>query len=171
VVPIDYVADAIFALSQAPEADGSTFNLTAGGNASSVGELVELATEFFERPAPWLIEPFLYRRVVHPVLVRASRDPRYRRALERSQAFFPYFASRVVYDDRRARVALRGADIRPAPLRQYFHRLVEFALEADWGRRRIPRASFAGTDHASPDRRVAGVSPVRPGRSRSGMTE
>jgi len=30
VVPIDYVADAIFALSQAPEAEDGTYNLTAG---------------------------------------------------------------------------------------------------------------------------------------------
>ena len=44
VVPVDYVADAIFALSQAPEAEGATFHLTAGAHASSVGELVELAT-------------------------------------------------------------------------------------------------------------------------------
>ena len=43
VVPVDYVADAIFALSQAPEAEGATFHLTAGAHASSVGELVELA--------------------------------------------------------------------------------------------------------------------------------
>ena len=62
VVPVDYVADAIFALSQAPEAEGATFHLTAGAHASSVGELVELASAFFERPAPRLIDPSLYRR-------------------------------------------------------------------------------------------------------------
>ena len=46
VVPVDYVADAIFALSQAPETEGGTFHLTAGRDTSSVGELVELASEF-----------------------------------------------------------------------------------------------------------------------------
>ena len=151
VVPIDYVADAIFALSQAPEAEDGTYNLTAGPTTSSVGELVELATAFFERPAPRLIEPSLYRRILHPLLIRASRDQRQRRALKRSEAFFPYFATKVVYDDRRARVALRGADIRPTPLHQYFDRLAEFALEADWGRRQIPRARRAGA-HAAPAR-------------------
>ena len=30
VVSVDYVADAIFALSQAPEAEGATYHLTAG---------------------------------------------------------------------------------------------------------------------------------------------
>jgi thioester reductase-like protein len=67
VVPVDYVADAIFALSRAPEAEGVTYHLTAGSNASSVGELVELAAAYFGRPAPRLIAPGVYRRLVHPL--------------------------------------------------------------------------------------------------------
>jgi len=144
VVPVDYVADAIFALSQAREAEGATFHLTAGAQTSSVGELVDLATAFFKRRAPRLIEPELYRRVVHPLLVRSSRDERYRRALQRSEVFFPYFATRVRYDDRRSRVALRPVGIAPAPLHTYFDRLVEFALAAEWGRRPIARAAARG---------------------------
>lgn len=143
VVPVDYVADATFALSQAPEAEGSTYHLTAGADATSVGELVELATARFDRPAPRLIAPGVYRRLVHPLLVRASRDQRHRHALARSEVFFPYFAMGVVYDDRRSRVALRAAGIGPSPLRRYFDRLVDFALAAEWGRRPIPRAGAA----------------------------
>jgi thioester reductase-like protein len=170
VVPVDYVADAIFALSQAPEAEGGTYNLTAGASATSVGELVDLATAFFQRPAPRLIEPSLYRHLLHPLLVRAARDQRYRRALERSETFFPYFATRVVYDDRRARVALRGAAIKPPPLRQYFDQLLEFALESDWGRRRIPRARIGERDgeRAVPKARSGAAPPQLPAtRSRS----
>ncbi len=152
VVPVDYVADAVFALSQAPEAEGSTFHLTAGTHASSVGELVELATRFFGRPSPRLIDPSLYRRVVHPLLVRGARDEHYRRALTRSEIFFPYFAMRVAYDDRRTRVALGGTGIHPAPLHSYFDQLVEFALDAEWGRRQIPRAGAVRGLTASPHR-------------------
>jgi thioester reductase-like protein len=141
VVPVDYVADAILALSQAREAEGATFNLTAGAHASSVGELVDLATAFFARPAPRLIDPMLYRRVLHPLLLRTTRDERSRRALKRSEVFFPYFATRARYDDRRCRAALCGTGIGPTPLRGYFDQLVEFALDADWGRRQISRAS------------------------------
>jgi thioester reductase-like protein len=144
VVPVDYVADAMFALSQCPEAQGATFNLTAGANASTVGELVELATRFFKRPVPRLIEPALYRRVVHPLLVRAAEDERSRRALSRSEVYFPYFAMRVRFDERRSRIALRGAGISCPPLASYFERLVRFALAAEWGRRRIPRATANG---------------------------
>jgi thioester reductase-like protein len=163
VVPVDYVADATFALSQAPEAEGATFHLTAGAHASNVDELVELASGFFGCRSPRLIEPSLYRRVVHPLLVRAARDDRYRRALIRSEVLFPYFATRVAYDNRRARVALAGSGIAPSPLRAYFDRLVEFALAAEWGRRQIPRASVVVGEVASSFRSQSRV-PEAPAR-------
>jgi len=144
VVPVDYVADAIFALSQSREAEGATFHLTAGSHVSSVGEVVELATAFFRRPLPRMIEPSLYKRMVHPVLVRSAGDERSRRTLKRSEVFFPYFAMRVGFDDRRARVALRGKGIETTPLSSYFDRLIQFAVAAEWGRRRITRARATG---------------------------
>ncbi len=140
VVSVDYVADAIFALGQAPEAAGATFHLTAGRHASSVAELVELASAFFQRPAPRLIDPSLYRRVLHPLVLRGCRDERRRRALRRSEVFFPYFAAKVRYDDRRTRAVLHDTGIEPAPLPAYFDRLAEFAVAADWGRREFPRS-------------------------------
>ena len=149
VVPVDYVADAIFALSGAPEAENATYHLTAGRHQNSFGELAELASSFFGRPAPRLINPSLYRRALHPLLVRAARDDRQRRALKQSEIFFPYFAVQASFDDRRARVALRAGAIDTTPLRTYFDRLVEFALAADWGKREIPRAGAARARAAS----------------------
>jgi thioester reductase-like protein len=140
VVPVDYVADAIFALSQTPQAVGATFHVTAGRHASSVAQIAQLASAFFGRPAPRLIDPSVYRRIVHPLLLRACRDERSRRALRRSETFFPYFSARVRYDDRRARAALHGTGIEPSALADYFDGLVEFALSADWGRRQVARA-------------------------------
>jgi thioester reductase-like protein len=155
VVSVDYVADAIFALSQAPEAEGSTYHLTAGSDATTVGELVALAAAYFRRPAPRLISPGVYRRVVHPLLLQAARDERSRRALSRSEVFFPYFEMAVTYDDRRSRVALRGTGITPTPLPRYFDRLVEFALAAEWGRRPLPRADLPRPAAAFPYDRLA----------------
>ncbi len=149
IVPVDYVADAIFALSGTPEAENATYHLTAGRHQSSFGELAELASSFFKRPAPRLINPSLYRRALHPLLVRAARDERQRRALKQSEIFFPYFAVQASFDDRRARVALRAGAIDTTPLRTYFDGLVEFALAADWGKREIPRAGAARACAAS----------------------
>jgi len=143
VVPVDYVADAIFALSGTPEAEGGTYHLTAGADTSTVGEVLELAATRFRRRAPRVIAPSVYRRVLHPLLTRASRGGPYQRVLERAELYFPYLAMGAVYDDRRARVTLRTAGIGPSPLHRYFDRLVDFAVAAEWGRRPIPRASLA----------------------------
>jgi long-chain acyl-CoA synthetase len=137
-VAVDYVADAILHLTRAREAEGATFHLTAGSRASTVTEIVELAAAFFERPAPRLIDPTLYRRVVHPLLLRMSSDERQRRALRRSEAFFPYFAVASAFDERRTRVALRATGLSPTPLSAYFNKLIEFALAAEWGKRKLP---------------------------------
>ena len=143
VVPVDFVADAIFLLSQLRDAEGMTYHLSAGPATSSVGEVVELARRRFARPAPRLIAPWAYSRVLHPVLVRTTRDARRRRALERSRLYFPYFAVDVAYDNRRCRETLGPAGIHPKPLRDYFDRLVEFALLTQWGRHPLSRAEVA----------------------------
>jgi len=162
VVPVDYVADAVFALSRIPQAEGVTFHLTAATQASSVGELIELATRFFRRRVPWLVDPSVYDRVVHPVLLRGAQDERVRRALQRSEVYFPYFAMRVHFDDRRAQVALRGAGIATPRLESYFDRLVRFAIASQWGARRITRATAMG--HAArPERPMPASHDQSPG--------
>jgi thioester reductase-like protein len=144
VVPVDYVADAVLALSRMRQSVGTTFHLTAGTQASSVGEVIDLATRFFRRRVPRLIDPAVYHRAVHPVLLKGTQDERTRLALQRSETYFPYFAMRVRFDDRRARVALRGSGIGTPPLSSYFDRLLRFALAAEWGRRHITRATATG---------------------------
>jgi thioester reductase-like protein len=135
VVPVDFVADAIVALAGGP---GGTYHLTAGDRASSVGELIELGTAAAARPAPRVLPPWLYRRLIHPLLVRSGDEAR-RRALRRSEVYFPYFAMRTRYDNSAAREALTPAGIEPPPLASYFQRLVAFAQAARWGRRPIAR--------------------------------
>jgi thioester reductase-like protein len=138
VVPVDYVADAIFELMGRADGAGATYCLAAGPQASSVGELAELSAGAFERPQPLTVPPELYRRTLHPLLLRRSSGGR-RRWLERSEAYFPYFALDVRYDTSRARAALAPAGIAPPPLAGYFDRLVRFAQLAQWGRRPVSR--------------------------------
>ena len=71
VVPVDYVADAIFALAGRP---GTVYHLTAGERAATLGQLIELATWYFDRPRPRMVSPALYRKLVHPLLVRRSSE-------------------------------------------------------------------------------------------------
>jgi thioester reductase-like protein len=144
VVPVDYVADAIFELANDPAPDGTaeTYHLVAGRRATTVGRLVELSAGYFRRRPPPLLPPSLYGRLVHPLLLRASRG-RPRQALERSEVLFPYFAMRVRYRDDRARRRLEPRGIRVTPVERYFHRLANFATTARWGRAAPTRAEVA----------------------------
>ena len=131
VVPVDYVADAILALAGRP---GTTYHLTAGERASTIRELITLASAYTRRRAPAVVPPAVYRGLIHPVLLRRGTERR-RRLLRRSEVLFPYFAMRMRYDDSLAREALAPQGIEPPPLSTYFDRLMDFAEGARWGRR------------------------------------
>jgi long-chain acyl-CoA synthetase len=154
VVPVSYVADAVLELSQRDAPSGATYALAAGDRASSVGELLELSSTYFDRRRPRVIPPRAYRSLVHPFLLRKA-DGRRRKALEASEVFFPYFAMRVRYDTSTVDAALSGTGIRVPPLGEYFGRLMDFALAADWGRRGAVVSSrpSATTRCTSPSRR------------------
>ena len=118
IVPVDYVADR--AVDLADDGPDGTFHLVAGRNATTVGRLLELASAQLGRKAPAVLPPAAYHRLLHPWLRRKNS------ALRRLEVYFPYFAMRVRFDDRR---------LGPAPpVESYFHRLVEFAENARWGR-------------------------------------
>jgi nucleoside-diphosphate-sugar epimerase len=142
VVTVDYVADAVLALTAAPQAEGGTYHLVAGDEAATLGELGELAADRFDRPMPRLLPPTVYRRFVHPLVLRRA-GPRARRALRRSEIFFPYFSLGVRFDDRRARALLDPLDIRPVPMTKHFGAMVDFAEAARWGKNPISRARAA----------------------------
>jgi long-chain acyl-CoA synthetase len=141
VVPVDYVADAVFTLASDPPAPAEapdTYHLVAGSRATTVGHLVSMSARFFGRREPVVVPPSWYARAVHPMLMRSMRGAR-RRALRRSEVFFPYFSSRTRFDDSQARARLDPAGVRVTPIEQYYGRLLDFALDADWGRRRVGR--------------------------------
>jgi thioester reductase-like protein len=118
IVPVDYVADR--AVELAERGGDGAFHLVAGRNATTVGRLLELAAEHLGRKPPAVLPPAAYRRLVHPWLRRKYEG------LRRMEAYFPYFSMQVRFDDRR---------LGPAPpVEGYFHRLVDFAERARWGR-------------------------------------
>jgi thioester reductase-like protein len=160
VVSVDYVADAVAALAAHPEATGGTFHLTAGDRASSVAEIMDLTTGLVDRRAPRTVPPRAYRRLLHPFVLRWAA-PAERRLLERSEIYFPYFAMRLRFDDARSRSLLEPMGIAPAPLGDYFGRLIEFARAARWGRQPLDRAAAAELAGTSVDVRPVVLSPAR----------
>jgi thioester reductase-like protein len=118
VVPVDYVADRTVDLAE--QGSDGTYHLVAGRNATTVGRLLDLASAQLGRRPPAVLPPTAYRRLLHPWLRRKYSG------LRKLEVYFPYFSMRVRFDDRR---------LGPAPpVEAYFHRLVEFAERARWGR-------------------------------------
>jgi nucleoside-diphosphate-sugar epimerase len=134
VVSIDYVADAIQALCDGPGGIGETYNLTAGANASTMGEIAGLASRYFRRPLPRVLPPAEFAAFAHDC---TSTE---RSALEGSSVYFPYFAISAVFDESRARARLDPLGIRVSPLADYLERLLDFATSCRWGKRPIARA-------------------------------
>jgi thioester reductase-like protein len=140
VVPVDYVADAVFELSRDPVDRCRTYNLVAGPQATTVGRLIELSADRLERREPTVIPPTLFKTLVYPVLRRRGSAGR---GIEQSSVFFPYFAMDVTYQNERARRRLEPAGITAPPIESYFDRLLDFAQAAEWGRRPVTRAQAA----------------------------
>lgn len=139
VVPVDYVADAIFELVEQPAERGEVHHLVAGERATTVGSLAERAGRYFRRRPPRLLPPRFYRLLIHPLLVAASRGRR-RHALRSTESLFPYFSMRVRFDDRRSRARLEPTGVRPPRPESYIDRLLDYAVAARWGKRRVTRA-------------------------------
>jgi thioester reductase-like protein len=133
VVPVDYVADAVFELVESSEDELGVYHLVSGQRATTVGRLIEDSARYFRRRPPRVVSPPIYRRLLHPILVRVSGE-RQRRALRRTEALFPYFSMRVSFDDRRARSRLERTGLRAPSLDSYFDRLLDFADYSRWGR-------------------------------------
>jgi long-chain acyl-CoA synthetase len=148
IVPVSYVARAILAL--AGERAGKTFNLAAGPEAGTVGELIDRAAVHLDRPPARVLPPAFYRHAVHPLLLRRA-NPAQRRWLERGEVFFPYFASSLHFDVSAARAGLEPVDIRVPRVDAYLDRLLEFAVRANWGRRPVGRAEAGAGVRALPE--------------------
>ncbi len=131
-VPVDFVADAVHALCQSPESAGETYHLTAGPDATTIGELASRASRYFRRPLPRMVSPAEYAAGA------ASRAGR--AALDGAQAYFPYFAVGTVFDEARTRARLDRDGIEVTPLGDYLERLLDFATRSRWGKRPIARA-------------------------------
>jgi thioester reductase-like protein len=137
-VPVDYVTDGILALLDDDAATG-TYNLVAGEDALSAGELVQLHSAVTGR---------------EPVRFVAQRDHDGERDGDGAggvpaggESFVPYFDVRCRFGDERARELLACAGVvRPDP-QDYLARLIAYARASAWGKRAMTRqGAFSAVD-------------------------
>ncbi|MGA2014551.1 MAG: SDR family oxidoreductase, partial [Solirubrobacteraceae bacterium] len=159
VVPIDYVADALFELiSTGPN---ETFHLVAGDRATTTGHVARMTAERFHQPRPRIVSPAIYR-AVYPLLRRAVHG-RQRLALEHTQVFIPYLNIGVRFQDQITRTRLEPAGVSLQPFDDYFARLLDFAVAADWGKNPSPhpRGASPTTPDQPPGPRPGSADPHR----------
>jgi thioester reductase-like protein len=150
-VPVGYVARSILALADAGA--GRTWQLAAGPRANTVGELIDRAAELLGQPRAWAVPRALYKGAIHPLLVRRA-GPAQRRWLERTEIFFPYFATTARFQTSATRAALDKVGVGPVPpLISYLDVLLDFARRADWGKRPMPRSTVASPGAGGVDER------------------
>jgi thioester reductase-like protein len=135
--PVDYVCDALEALSADPAQRGRTFHLAAGPErASTIGEMLDLAVASFEVRSPWIISPPLFDLAIRPLLHLAMWGRR-RQQMKKGKVYRPYLAFHATFDTTQVRSALEPMGIKPPPVREYFQRLIDYAIASDWGKREV----------------------------------
>jgi thioester reductase-like protein len=132
VVSVDYVADAIHELCESGGGIGETYHLTAGPEASTIGEIAQLASRYFSRPLPKVLPPAEFAALTRGAVSDS--------ALQASSAYFPYFSIGTVFESAATRARLAPEGIRVSPLRDYLERLLDFATRSRWGKRPITRS-------------------------------
>ncbi len=135
IVPVDFVASAISRLAFDPRAAGRTVHLCAGPAAhATVHEVAERASVFFGVPPVRYIDPELFWRLVHPVLL-VFLWGRKRRVVKDGQVYRSYLSMRMAFDTTVAEDLLGPAGIRPPHVMDYLDRLLAFCRDTNWGQR------------------------------------
>jgi len=135
IVPVDFVADAIDVLSRTGEPVGATYHLTSGvQGAVSIGELADLAREYFGgRPARY-VDPAFFMKWVRPVVDLFLWGPK-RRVLQQGGRFFiPYMSGNPLFDNRATTEALSARGVAVPPVREYFSNLLDYCKRTDFGK-------------------------------------
>lgn len=134
LVPVDYVCDAIEALSADPRTLGKCFHLAAGPErASTIGDLLDLASRYFDSRKPILVPPETFYSWVRPLVYLVAWGKR-RQTLRSGRVYVPYLALESSFETGQARAGLAGKGIEVPPVKDYFERLMDYAVRSDWGK-------------------------------------
>lgn len=136
VVPADYVSDAIARLALRDGVEGETVHLCAGADAMPLDDLLA------ECHARWATDPAWRRRGIalpsqadletwelFTEAVEQTGHPRLRRVTRALSHFLPQLALPKRFETQRA-AALLGVE--PAPVREYWSRMLDHLLSTGW---------------------------------------
>lgn len=134
IVPVDWVADAVLALSRDPRTLGRTFHLAAGASRdTTVEEVATVVYRRLRRAKPIRLPPAWFRALRPALLALPSK--KLRRTLAKGIVYRPYFELRLRFDTVEADAALSPRRLECPRVLDYFDRIVAEALRTDFGAR------------------------------------
>ncbi|MDZ7578482.1 MAG: SDR family oxidoreductase [Candidatus Nanopelagicales bacterium] len=137
IVPVDFVADGIMALSRDAGALGGTFHLAAGPSRDvTMSELFTRVFGMLHRRPPLRVPPVLFRKVFRPALMLAPSE-RLKRTLRSAIVYRPYMELKLQFDTTKVDAHLGAAGVICPTVTDYFDTIVQAALDSDFGRRPV----------------------------------
>jgi thioester reductase-like protein len=125
LVPVDYVADACFAISRNPGTMGKCYHLTAGSdNATTLGEIQELASRYSGKAKFALIPPSEF--LARIAKMEATLPGEELKAVKEMELYMPYLLCELQFDSTNT---IRDTGMRPPAVRNYFDKFVKRILE------------------------------------------
>lgn len=133
IVPVDFVAEAVVALSLDAKAIGRCFHICAGRErCSTIGKISQAAASFFSLKPPLYINPKLFIAILRPLLY-ATVWGKGRRILRDAAMYRPYFQVKTLFDTTHTEETLAAQGIRTPDISLYLVNIFRFCLETDWG--------------------------------------
>lgn len=134
LVPVDYVADAIAALTEVPRASGSCFHLCSGvGRETTLREVIEQIAKAIHSYGTLRQMIFRAPQIVSPEMIHLAQASL--GLLRQILHLLPYMARNPRFDVTSTTRALSGILPPPPLFREYSHRVFEYCFDTNWGKR------------------------------------
>ena len=134
IVPVDFVASAVLALSRKADTAGGTFHLTAGpGRDTTMGELASHLSARLARRLPIRVHPRWWRWLIRPVLMTTASEE-LRRTLRTGLVYRPYLELRLQFETSASDAFLQPAGVLCPRVLDYIDTIVDAAIASDFGR-------------------------------------
>jgi thioester reductase-like protein len=122
LVPVDYVTDAVHAISNDPSTVGSCYHLTAGpDNATPLDEISELASIHFKRERFTIVPPAEFAAYVSKV--QSGLGERELDVIKEITLYQPYLTGELRFDNSNT---LRKTGLSAPPVRSYFDKMAAY---------------------------------------------
>lgn len=138
IVPVDFVAQGIYALMMSPKAIGRTFHLTAGSkNNVVIGQFLSDAFHFTSIQRRPLMPLWMFNGLRSKWLKKIMSED-FWQACDLAAVYSEYVrGTEVVFDNTKTLELLRELGVAPSPVwNDYKEKVFQYCMDTRWGKRR-----------------------------------